>query len=267
MTPKMRVALVLLVVSMTASRCSAQGQSDSEIFAQGRVALDKYKDCTAARGAFEAESPAAKDSAIWLDYAARASECTGDLGLALDYYERELKKLPGTPRLIDKVGDLRYRIQSLQDQAARKAAQEETLVQQQAALVQQQSRAYADAVSQLPQTTAAIGQILTQSFEDDRKGDYGKHAAFLTRTMTGYSRCGLSFDEDYRGRVKFRRRVDISFVGATADSASGPKFERGGIAIRWNGASPGYVELDTDYKIDLRDFRKLLASAALACSR
>ncbi len=146
-------------------------------------------------------------------------------------------------------------------------ALENYLAQQRSALEQQRIQVYQDAVRRLPETSEAIKQMLTQSFEDDRGGDYGKHAAYLTRTVTNVSKCSLSFDEVYRGRVKFRRSVSISFVEATVERVSGPKFGRGGIAINWHGSSPGYVDLDTDYKIERTSFGKLLASAALACSR
>lgn len=106
-----------------ASISPAQQKSDSELFAEGRIALDKYKDCPTAKNSFEAESVNAQDSAVWLDYAARASECAGFLDVALSYYERESKKLPATARLIDKIGDLQYRINVQNDRQAQADAQ------------------------------------------------------------------------------------------------------------------------------------------------
>jgi hypothetical protein len=132
-------------------------------------------------------------------------------------------------------------------------------------LAQERNQAYQDAVRQLPGTSEAIKQMLTQSYTDTWSD--GSHATYFTRTVTNVSRCGLSFDEVYRGRVKFRRSVSISFVGATAYKTLGPKLRHYGAGIRWEGSSPGYVELDGDSKIEWTDLRKLLTSAALACSR
>jgi hypothetical protein len=135
-------------------------------------------------------------------------------------------------------------------------------------LTQQRNQAYQDAVRQLPETSEAIKRILEQNFTDDTKSEMFKHTVYLTRTVTNVSRCGLSFNEEYRGSIKFRRTESISFVGATVEkSGSGPKLNRGGIVIRWEGSSPGYVELDTNFEINHSDLRKLLKSAALACSR
>lgn len=259
------------VFAVTANAGRAQLPSDSELFAQGRVALDKYNDCPSAKRSFEAESVNAQDSAVWLEYTARASECAGYLEAALGYYERESKKLPGTARLIDKVGELRYRIQSLRDQAARKAEQENALARQKTeqenALAQQRDQEYQDAVRRLPETYEAIKRLLTESYEDDRKGDFGSHKAFLTRTVTNVSNCELSFDEEYRGRVKLKRSVKLSLVEASAEKHyDGFKFGRGGVSITGGaGSSPGYVELDGE--LDAKRFVKLISSAALACRR
>jgi hypothetical protein len=148
------------------------------------------------------------------------------------------------------------------------AALENALAQQRSQAYQQQSQAYQDAVRQLPETSAAIRKMLTQSFADTWNGEFGgTHTTYFTRTVTNVSRCGLSFDEVYRGSVKFRRSASISFVGATAENVHSSKLKYGsGIAIRWEGSSPGYVELDTNSEIDRFALGKLLASASLACS-
>ena len=118
---KILILATLIWFVVAASSCFAQQKGDAELFAEGRIALDKYKDCPTANNAFEAESANAQASAVWLDYAARASECAGFLDAALNYYEGESKKLPGTPRLIDIIGDLQYRIKVRNDEIAGQA--------------------------------------------------------------------------------------------------------------------------------------------------
>jgi hypothetical protein len=90
----------------------AAAQSDVDRFTEGRIALDKYKDCPAARKALElvaADSPVRHDP-IYAFYMGRTYECVRDLPAAVKWYELYMSKVPATAELLDKMGDLRYRL-------------------------------------------------------------------------------------------------------------------------------------------------------------
>ena len=98
------VALLSLMLA-----ASGFAQSDAGLFAQGRVAFDSYKDCTAAEKAFSAVSSEGQNSALWLSYMARTEECLGKLRNAISFYEHYDKLMPGQIEIINKLGELRYR--------------------------------------------------------------------------------------------------------------------------------------------------------------
>jgi hypothetical protein len=105
-----RLRSIVVIAVLSAVSCLAGPSSDGEKMAQGRIALEKYRDCNAARQLFASVSAARRDRPDWLDYAAQSAECAGDLAEALRYYEAEATYIVGSERLADKVADLRYRI-------------------------------------------------------------------------------------------------------------------------------------------------------------
>ena len=96
--------LILLVTQF-----SIFAQTDADRFAEGRVALDKYKDCPAAIKALEQVSSQSRQEPLWMFYMARSKECVGNLEEALDYYQKYSNAVPASqPQVSEKIGELRY---------------------------------------------------------------------------------------------------------------------------------------------------------------
>lgn len=86
------------------------GQADAQSFAEGRLALDKYKDCQAAEDAFNRASAAFRNTPGWSIYMARTKECLGKLSDALALYQTYYGMVPTANDVINKIGDLTYQI-------------------------------------------------------------------------------------------------------------------------------------------------------------
>lgn len=95
---------------------SVPAQSDAEKFAEGRIALDNYHDCKRAINALEGVSSEGRKNLLWVYYMAKAHECAGNLEQALSHYEQYNVLAPGQPAILNKIGDLRYRINKLADE-------------------------------------------------------------------------------------------------------------------------------------------------------
>lgn len=297
LAPEGHVRILLLLLSMGSliNVCAAQQPSDAELFSEGRIALDTYKDCAHARRALDSESAPAKDSPVWLEYAARAAECLGDLETGLSYYEKELAKLPGTPRLIDKIGDLRYRVKITAEQNAQRAAERERLSEQQRIeserVAQLQATRSEVARAHLPDTYAQISDLLNVSYKGqlDWTGFHSKKKVTLNRTVTYLDNCTLKYTETYTGGLEKRQDIVISLIGARAGGDSGEPLPRGApitndtdicanpvfndfktCVIRVNGG-PGssvdvaYIEVLRKDQVNGPGLTKLINSAGDAC--
>jgi hypothetical protein len=213
---------LLLILLLYAGRCLAQQPSDLELFEEGRVALDIHKDCKTAQQAFMAESRTGKDSPIWLDYAARVAECLNDLPTAVSYYELELAKLPGTSRLMDKIGELRYKIQLDANASADQArAQAQQLVQQQQ-LLAEQAQASQIARTHLAETYREIADFINLNYQgqDQWRVFHDKKKLQLKRTLISLDDCVLRFREEFKGGYNSERDVDLFLSGARVDEVA-----------------------------------------------
>jgi len=102
--------LYLLGVVVIAFFCfdPAMAQSDMEKFAEGRVSLDKFKDCFAAIEALETVSSEGRNNPLWVFYMAKTHECLANPGIALEYYQKYNSLVPGQREIIEKLAELRY---------------------------------------------------------------------------------------------------------------------------------------------------------------
>jgi hypothetical protein len=127
-----RSATMTVVIILVTTGLMASEQSDSASFNEGRIAFDTHHDCRAAWSAFSSVSQAFRVQPVWVWYMAQTEECLGRLGEALKYYEQYDTMVPGQPKVVDKIGELRYQVRKLQDaehqqqlnaDAARRAAE------------------------------------------------------------------------------------------------------------------------------------------------
>lgn len=110
-----RIITVLFALWLTNG---AIAQSDPELFAEGRIALDKYKDCKGAETPLSKVSEAGRQNPVWMSYIARTEECLGNLSSALKHYEDYNKAIPGQIDIINKIGELRYKVRILNQKIA-----------------------------------------------------------------------------------------------------------------------------------------------------
>lgn len=211
------VILVLLSVFFATVPAWAQ-QPDRERIAEGKAAMN-HGDCPAARRAFESVSANARDAA-WLDLVAQASECTGDLRAALQYYEQEAAQIIASQRLTDKIGELRYQIDK-QDETQRAAegrnrARERAtdLRRQQAqAEVQQRAEEKADALRTLKSDSRTLVSLVNDYQPD--KTHYLKN--FRASAVTS---CQLQTEDSYGdgGRGHDVKTIDLSHADRNVSS-------------------------------------------------
>jgi hypothetical protein len=84
-------------------------QSDSERFAEGRIALDKYHDCQGALTALQQVSTEGQANLMWSYYMGKTEECLHDLSKAVKYY-RQFSEANPTPEMTNKIADLEYQL-------------------------------------------------------------------------------------------------------------------------------------------------------------
>ena len=101
---------------------NAIGQSDAVKVAGGRTALDN-KDCPAALRAFDGVSVEGRSNPVWIIYMARTEECVLNFGKAVEYYERYDQMVPEQAEVLNKIGELRYRITKDKEAAAAREVQ------------------------------------------------------------------------------------------------------------------------------------------------
>lgn len=153
-------------LAAAAAAVPASAQTDADRFAEGRVAFDKYKDCPAARNALEAipnTSPVRQDP-IYAFYMARTYECLNALDRALEWYQRYAAKVPPTAETLDKIGDLRYRLQkqrTAETEAAEKRVADQRTLEEQRAQLPQRMAAFKQAVAALGTFKDSDGSQIT----------------------------------------------------------------------------------------------------------
>ena len=104
---------------------SGHALTDSDKFAEGKIAFDKYEDCPASQDAFLSVSAEGRQNPLWNYYIAQTYECLKKYDIAIKYYEAYNQSVPGQPAISDKLADLRYNLkkQKAEDEA-RKAVKE-----------------------------------------------------------------------------------------------------------------------------------------------
>lgn len=85
-------------------------QNDAEKLSEARYAFDTAKDCDATLKALESISPEHQKQPPVLIYLAKAHECEKHWKKALEYYRAYLNAVPGAPGLVDKIGELNYKV-------------------------------------------------------------------------------------------------------------------------------------------------------------
>ena len=204
----------ILGATFASGIANAQQPSDADLDAEGQVAMSQFHDCARARSAFERESVSAQGAPTWLDEVARAAECAGDLAGALNYYERELKKLPDTPRLVQKVGELRYKLEVQADQARvqQAAAAEFQRQQQQQNEMQAEAQnvheaAKSEARGRLASNLNSLNQLLSGTFTDNAA------IGQVKRDVQSSADCKLIVHEDVRSsggsKCKYTRHIEV----------------------------------------------------------
>jgi hypothetical protein len=213
-----KVCCTLAFLFLAAFPISSAGQqrTDADWDAEGQVAMSQYHDCTRAKHAFLQESAIAQASPIWLDEVARAAECSGDLTAALTYYNQELKRLPDTPRLVQKIGELRYQqeLKTEQAQAGLVAAQAAAEKQRQQALRDAQDLAAAR--GRIGQDIQKLASLLERDFKIDwyfPNLDSTQHHHFK-RHVTNIGHCELTFTT-LDGKESWSQQ--LVFAGITAE--------------------------------------------------
>jgi hypothetical protein len=89
---------------------SQSQKSDTDNFAEGRVAFDKYHDCSAALDALGRVSQEGRAEPLWVFYVAKVLDCLNNLPEALKYYKQYDQLVPNQPEIADAIADLNYRI-------------------------------------------------------------------------------------------------------------------------------------------------------------
>src|SRR5258708_3784725 len=92
---------LLFVVVGTCPLCvtaSAQ-QSDAEKFGEGRLALEKHKDCPGAHDALSSVSSEGQKEPMWIFYMAETEECLQNYDRALDLYKQYDGVVPGQQKI------------------------------------------------------------------------------------------------------------------------------------------------------------------------
>jgi hypothetical protein len=95
---------------------AASGRTDADLFNEARIAIDKFHDCPAAGKALNEISGEGKRDPIWIFYAAKANECAGNLSASLAYYREYDKRNPGQREILDKIGELEYKLRKQNDE-------------------------------------------------------------------------------------------------------------------------------------------------------
>jgi hypothetical protein len=101
----------MVMCALSAQHFAASQSNDVLLFQEGRVALDKYRDCPTALKAFSSvpdNSPVRTDP-IFAHYMYRTYDCLGDIDNALKWFQVFAERVPQSAETINTLADLRYR--------------------------------------------------------------------------------------------------------------------------------------------------------------
>jgi len=167
----MRIFVAVCVVTLSGTILVAQ--TDAVKFAEGRVALDNFKDCRAALNAFESipAGSGTRNDPIYALYMSKAYECVENLDAAVNWYTFFSERVPQTPDVINKLGELRYRLQKQREQSV--AREQQRLEEEEraeaaraaaASAVHEKARAAAAAQAELPTHIQRLLSLLNRSW-------------------------------------------------------------------------------------------------------
>jgi hypothetical protein len=100
---------ILLLIALLSCVSAILAQTDAEHFAEGRIALDKYKDCATSLRALQQVSASGQQNPMWVYYMAKANECLGNRRNAIAFY-RAYARTNSSPEITEKIGDLQYQL-------------------------------------------------------------------------------------------------------------------------------------------------------------
>jgi hypothetical protein len=197
--------------------CGAFAQSDAELFAEGRVAFDKYKDCAAAEKALTAVSADGQNSPLWLSYMARTEECLGKIQAAISYFERYDRAVPGQVEIINKLADLRYQVSKMEQRTEEQARLLRLQAEERARLLllqraerEQKEKERADALLTLTSDSETLASLVN---DHPPNPEASKHKfSFKASTSTS---CKLQIET---GEEFFRSLTIIDFSRARASA-------------------------------------------------
>ncbi|MGA3102195.1 MAG: hypothetical protein ABSD61_10065 [Terracidiphilus sp.] len=282
---------------------SSAQQNDGELFAEGRIALDKYKDCAASLNALKQVSPEGQKNPMWIYYMAKANECAGNIADALNYYKAYAATNP-SPEITEKIGDLQYKVDqqvereraAYAQRAAQEAAAEARRSAQAAAAVraaQERAARVPLARQNLPVTMSRLGELFSQTTqwcEISQNSVTGESCKKARWRVLQAGNCILKYhrDADY-WTDEHDVTIDLARVtDASAEYDPPPAYDYGGWALNLRFATqptPAVSIVHYEAKHNLRnedvvsgyfsekqpanatEAAKLINDAALACSQ
>jgi len=134
--------LLLLIILIVGK--STFAQSDADNFAEGRVALDKFKDCPTALKALNSVSEDGRKDPMWVYYMARTFECLTNYTQAIRYYTNYDTLMPGQPSILEKLAELRYMARKTAEAEVLKKKKDQAESEQKAILEQKKSEKAAE---------------------------------------------------------------------------------------------------------------------------
>jgi hypothetical protein len=117
----MKLSLVGSCVLHVALTAAAAQPSGIERFAEGRIALDKYKDCPAALGAFRSVEAQYQNDPAWLYYTSSAEACLKNYEEAYRLFSRYAKSHPTNIDVQDRLAEYSYLARKQREQTAARA--------------------------------------------------------------------------------------------------------------------------------------------------
>jgi hypothetical protein len=264
---------------------SSAQQNDGEFFAEGRIALDKYKDCAASLNALKQVSEAGQQNPMWIYYMAKANECAGNIADALAYY-RAYATTNSSPEITDKVAELQYQLD-------RQNAERQDQLNQQKIELEKANQEREENQNRLqpwlrelqdPAKVAAARQNLQANYQRLQRliagkfsyvstnhapnGDIDKTTMRYERTNVTVMSCTLSFHEKEPGGSSSDSSIALSGANFTAERQYDSGLQSGGYFEdydQWVAISGGRLEFG-DQNGHAQEVVDLLNQVALACT-
>ena len=108
----MRFHPALSALFVFALAIPASAQSDTELFAEARIAFDRFNDCQAAKAALTQMSTGSKSDAMWIIYMGNTHYCLKEWDQALQRFSQYDRMVLNQQEVLDKIGEIRYMMRS-----------------------------------------------------------------------------------------------------------------------------------------------------------